>query len=365
MEQTIPEQAAPIDPGPRGKADSFVDAAFDFLSGEGAIDQGEPGKKKRQDTESEHEEPADDPPIPQAPDPDDDEGDVEGEPDAEDDLAHAVGSRDKPFSIKDLPRDKFIELKVDGEKTVVSLEDLAQGYVREQTFSRRINKTRQLADEAQAAVQRAQEVPKRVAQEFQTWVRDPEQILTFFLATEEREMVLETAARQYAMMRKRFRENPQERLAFERSRDKERLQMERDSFEKQRRDAEEAKSQTAARAQAEAIFKPGWEAGLRKAGFPTPTKDLYTEVALRCQQRVRSGEDLTSQDVETFVLRACRLLELPPATAKKPAPVPAPKPNGQKPRRRDDWSDKPAHERRRDPDYFLKSLRTSDFRRLT
>lgn len=361
--ERIPRQPSQI------KTDSLVDAALDALSetppsNDNAQKPREPSvQKRRPEQEAES-----------APDPDEseeeplaaqDESAVEGEQeDGDPDKAHDLrGSKEQPFTVKDLPGDKFIEVKVDGEKTVVPLSELAAGYVREQTFHQRINKTRALAEEAQAAVEKATEFPKRLAQEFRTFVGDPEQLYEFFMQSEEREQVLEQVARRFAELRMKHRENPEERLKWLRQRDSERLRQEREAFEQQRAQEEAERTRKAEAERAMSIFKPGWEAGLRRAGFPQPTKELWEEVQVRCNQRVQSGNPVTSADVEEFVVRACRLLELKPASAQKPkAAPPAPKKPETRRASGDEWSKVPAHKRRNSADYFLSSLKPRDFR---
>lgn len=359
-------------PPPKGSADSFVDAAMDFLAEEPAA---KPSRRKPQPDvppEDNHE-PAEDDQVEGGPgdeerEPGDDaeedgfEGE-EGEP-GEEDVHDTRGSKKEPFSVKDLPADKFIEVKIDGEKLTIPLSELAHGYIREQTFNRRLNKTTELAQQAQQAVAQAAEVPKRVAREFQTFVRDPDELFTFFTATDDREQVLEAVARRYAELRRNHRENPEQGLAWKRQRDQQRIAYEREQFETQKRQEQQQRQQREAYAQAQAIFNPGWAKGLAKAGSPTPTKELWNEVLLRCQQKQATGEPVTSEDVATYTARACKLLELKPATAQKPKPAPVapPKERSAAQGRGKDWNAVPRRERAKSPDFFLRSLRAKDFR---
>ena len=163
------------------------------------------------------------------------------------------------------------------------------------------------------------------------------------------------------MLRKQHRENPDARLQFQRQRDQAKLAAEREAFESQRRQEQEQKQQQESRQRAESIFRPGWEAGLRKAGFPEPNSDLYQEVMLRCNQRIQSGGVVTSDDVAEFVVRAARLLELPKASERK-LKAPTPSPVKKRETGKDEWSNVPASKRRRDPDYFLRALKPRDYR---
>lgn len=275
------------------------------------------------------------------------------------------GSKEEPFSIKDLPKDKYIELKVDGEKVTVSFDELASGYIREQTFTRRVNKTKMLADEAAAMVAKARDTQTRVRQELRAFLHDPEQLYDFFLASDEREQVFYRAATKYAELRRAHRERPDERLAFQRRRDQERLAYEREQWEGQKRAEVEERTKKEQLERARSVFQPGWEAGLRKAGFPEVTSQLWDEVIIRCNQRHARGEQVTTDDVADFVVRAARALELPPRGGKKrpqPAPLPERTREPARSKKRDPWEGKTQKEKLRSPDFFLRNLKLRDLR---
>lgn len=363
------------DPSLNGKqstSDALIDSALDFLSSESPANDNA-GKPKKEP-----------PPKPRRPDKREDEGGEEeeivlpddaGDDDAEeegdegaaqeaDEEEHERGSDENPFTVKDLPKDKKIELKVDGEKIKVSLAELADGYIRERTFSARINRTKALTDEAEQLVKRASDDRQRLREEFQGFIQDPEQIYDFFLGSEERERVFAAAAERYALLLRKFREEPETRLRWQRSRDQQRLQKEREAWEEQKRAELEEKQRREAHQRAVSVFKPGWEEGLRRAGFPKVTKELYDEVMIRCNQRASQGVAVTSDDVATFTERAARILELPKGNQKPKAPPPSNKPPKDKGKRgtQNLWDAMPAHQRRKSPDYFLRNLRTKDFR---
>src|SRR5687768_9511175 len=54
------------------------------------------------------------------------------EPEEADDdyLPEGKGTKENPLTVKDLPQDRFVEVKVDGKKEVVDLRDAVNGYVR-------------------------------------------------------------------------------------------------------------------------------------------------------------------------------------------------------------------------------------------
>lgn len=386
MEQTIsspepqqpngPELVREPRPALKGSADSFVDAAMDFYAeesanktarrkptpdippgddGEQAADEAVESRVAKQDRggAEERDEPA-----------------LQGEEEepGEDGLHDDSGSREQPYSVKDLPEDKWIELTIDGKKETVNLAELGKGYIREATFKRRLNKAETLARDATALVKQAQEMPQQLQSQFREFIRNPQEIYDFFTETEERERVLESVARRYAEQRRRHRENPEEGLAWKRQRDERRLSWEREQWEAQRAQQEQAAQRQAAAEHARSIFEPGWAKGLARAGSPKLTpqthRELMDEVLIRCQQRRNAGEEITSDDIATFVQRAAKTLDLKPGTAQKPKPAPiVPRDETREaPRRGVDWSKTTRRERAKSTDYFLSGLKARDFR---
>jgi hypothetical protein len=385
--QSMPEApvtngAGNAHPGPRSTNDSLVDSTLDALADLGTPDNDAPGRPTRPGRKKQSEQDA-----PETPEGDqgeeedgagesDEEGD-EGEQqqtteDEDDGEEHdARGSKDEPFTVKDLPANKFIELKVDGEKTVVSFKELATGYIREQTFSQRINKTKELTDEATAHAQRFQEERQQLRTATREFLQDADQLYEYFTADEGREQVLTAVAQRLAAQLRTFRENPETRLQYQRQRDQKRLEEQKAHWEAQKQAEAQAAQQREAQARFEKVFKPGWESGLKRAGFPevsvngqvTPQgQALWDEVMVRLNQRHQTGKAISPADVEEFVYRAAKLLELPPRNAgKKPKPAPvstAPKER----RRKDAWDNVPKKDRVKNVDYFLKNLRPRDFR---
>ncbi len=368
-------------PAPRpGSTDALVDAAFDAMNdlgtppkkrapeaGEGADAEEVAPKRQARRADPEREE-GEDEALPGA------EGEEEEHEaqDAEDEGAEEEehdtrGSKEEPFTVKDLPKDKYIELKVDGERVTVSFDELASGYIREETFSRRINKTKALAEQAEEMVAKATGERQRVREELRALLHDPEQLYDFFLASDDREQVLEAVARKYAELRRLHRERPEERLRFQRQRDQERLEYERRAWQQQVEAEKQERIRKEQTERARSIFQPGWEAGLRRAGFPEVTQGLWDEVMVRVNQKHQRGEQVTSDDVTDFVVRAAKLLELAPRGGKKrPAPAPVKEPRREAApagrRKGDPWAGKTRAQKLRDPDYFLKNLRMRDYR---
>ncbi len=379
--QTLDNDLAPAEggggkPSPRS-TESFVDAALDAMNEQ--PQQQRARKEVRRDAEADEARDKGEPEQDGVADAVDGEEGSEEEAEAPAEGAEEEhdlrGSKQEPFSVKDLPSDKFIEVKVDGEKLVIPLSELPAGYIRQETFSRWANKTKLLADEAQGLIQKAAETKEQVRSAVRELLSDAEGLFDYYTATDEREKVLEAVARRYAELRKLHRERPDERLLFQRRRDEQRLAAEREHWETQKRTEEEERQRKETLAQMRSTFQPGWEAGLRRAGFPEVTtadgkftpagQALWDEVVVRCNQKQARGERITSSDIEDFVVRAAKLLELPARGGrKKPAPAPAapPRAAAAQGRQKDPWKDLPQHKRVKSPDYFLQNLRSRDFR---
>jgi len=300
----------------------------------------------------------------------DGEGDADGDPESDTEqerapeVEHARGSREEPFSVKDLPADKYIELTVDGQKHTVSLAELGKGYIREETFHQRVGKVQEQAKEAIDGVQKAREIRERTRESLRTVLEDPEELYAFFMGTEDREKVLEQVAMKYALLRRQHREQPEEKLKFQRARDVARLEAERARWQAEKDAERQAAEQKVQAERAEKTFRPGWEEGLRKAGFPEPTQGLFDEVMVRIDQRMRSGHPINPEDVAEFTYRSCKLLDLQPRRAGRrpaPAPIPAGPSREEAPRRRSGkgrsaYEGMTQRERIRDPEYFLQGI---------
>lgn len=316
-----------------------------------------PAKKPREEVPEEDE--GDVPDAAAAFDGDEGEGD-EGEHEPE----STRGTQEDPYSVKELPDDRYIEIKVDGEKKAVSLREMAEGYTRTEAFNKRVNQTQLLTKQAQEVIAQASAFPQKFQQQFREFTQDPQQIYEFFLATPEREKVFVEAATALARHARQVREDPEYRVRYQRERDEARLRQKEEAFEAQRKAEMQAKQAEHNRQQWNNIFNPGWTEGLKKAGFPKLDKQthakLFEEVKFRCIQRAQSGGSVTSEDVADFTARAARSMDLPTAKNARPAPAPVTKKSAEKPANRRDWSKASSAEKKRSPEFFLSGVKTRD-----
>src|SRR4051812_14700888 len=68
--------------------------------------------------------------------------------DGTEEVAQGKGSKEDPLAIQDLQADRFVKIKIDGTDEVVSLRELGNGYIREQTFRGRVHRAGEVVQEA-------------------------------------------------------------------------------------------------------------------------------------------------------------------------------------------------------------------------
>lgn len=282
-------------------------------------------------------------------------------------------SREHPFPAKELPKDRFVELTVDGEKTVVDMAELARGYIGFQTTQRRLTAASELSKRAEAEIQNAEQSRIRVRENLEALFDDDQQLFDFML--ERNEGILLKVAQRMGERVKRFREDPN---LFERERiqrEERKVAQERARLEQERQAADQQREFQRIQQERAAEFNPGWAEGLKRAGFPELNerthKELFEEVLLRCNQRWNNGQGkpVSRAEVAEFVVRACKLLELGPKGSKpRPAPARVPVAPRERPkngRGSKDWDSMPQQRRVLDPDYLLErsGVRAQEFRR--
>lgn len=286
----------------------------------------------------------------------DEEPEVDGDEGADDDyLPEGKGSRDNPLTVKDLPQDKYIKVKVDGKEEVVDLRDCVDGYVRRQSFDRMTSKVNANLEEALTITREAVQERANIRTNFTAFMKDPKR-LHAHLAEHAPETMREMAYMEAERLAEE-KKNPgiveQRRIAAERKR----LQEERDAWEEQQQNEHRTRSERQAIAQLQAAIKPGYDAGIKKAGLLgaklTPAfVDTVKALAAPYQRR---GE-LDAEVMEAIVLKAAKLEPQTAVASRRPAaaPVTAPRERTQQRRQGKDWDNMPAAQRLRDPDFFMR-----------
>lgn len=305
---------APSGDGGPISADSLVDSALSAMEADGFLSKLEATPEEL----AAQAEPAD--------------GDGELEPaieeESDDEPVSTKGAKDDPFTEKDLPEDKYVRIKVDGVEEVVSLKEALKAGIRQSTFHRGVNEAKSAVEQAEGIARRAVEQQSTLRDNINRFLGDPDQLVEFFLADDKREAILEKAARRYATLVAAERQDPTKRIQRLRARDSESIAArERALAERETKDrTERQQRETVATRQAE--LKPGWEAGIREAGFPKVTPELQEYVrAYLVVASQRSGKPATADDMRQAVIKAAKVTGSAPAAATPPkAPKLAAKP---------------------------------------
>lgn len=275
-------------------------------------------------------------------------------------LPEGKGQKETPYAIADLPEDRFIEIKVDGEKEIVSLRELASGHIRRRAFNKFTNRATAAIEEARGYAETAVNERRSVRESLQNFLSDPAKMLDFML--ENQPEVAEQFARGYAQIWDSWQKNPDARRRFEWERQQRKLAADRAKFEQERQQHEKRQNDNAAaRAELERL-KPVMQRTMRELGFPKVTPKFRETVNLMCEAARRAnGGKLDPEDLREALHQANKLhpAERPVQERRpQPTPVPAPrtvqpgrKPNGQYTK---DWAQVPYNRRMADPDFFLR-----------
>ena len=261
------------------------------------------------------------------------EGDVElaagdGEEEFEEDSGE--GSKTQPYNVKTLP-DQYVTLKVDGEEKVVSLREMTDGYMRQDAFHKRLSQVNQLKEKAEKTAERFKSEEARFKDAFTGLIRDPDNLFEFL--DEHSPEVLDAVARKMLSRVIQDRNNPQAKMEREYAKRQERLEREREAFQRERDTAERTRAEQETHVKYVNEFKPGFEAGMKRAGYPQVTDEFKATVrGIVAAKREALGK-VTAKDVEDAVVRAARALDLQTVQARKPAPPPTAKPSAAPPRK--------------------------------
>lgn len=336
------EAATPVPGGggaAPGKSSVSVDALADGALAAMAEDLGEGAQEPAEGAEAP--EPAEDPGAAEEAQETAAEGDEWADEQDADDLG---GTKEKPWSINDLPTDKFVQVKIDGKMEAVPLRELADGYIRRETFDRRVNEAGEASKRAEEIANRAIEWQRTQRENLSKAMSSPDELLEYFLGDDTREGVLRQLATRYATLVKAEVSDPTKRHQRISAREQARLDAERKRFEAERQRDQEARQSAQQAAQRQQELAPGYQAGLKEAGLLSTGMTDEMKVTVRGLLHAvtqHTGKPYTADDLRQAIVKAAKVHGAQPAAAKKPAPAvvkpkerpakPAPS-NGKKPR---------------------------------
>jgi hypothetical protein len=239
-----------------------------------------------------------------------------------------LGSKEKPFSVKTLP-EAYVTIKVDGKEETVSVREMTDGYMREKAFHKKVSETADLAKTAKAAADRFQSETKALQDSFRQLLQDPDDLYDF-LETHADE-TMDKLARKRLQLLIEEQKNPQ--LKWQRQAEKlkrtteaqnKKLREELDTHKRTQQEERDHQRYLSA-------FKPGYDAGMKKAGYPKVTEDFKLTFNGLVSAVRASGREVTAQDIEQAIVRAARATAAETVETRKPAPAPAPAPGAKKP----------------------------------
>lgn len=292
----------------------------------------------------------------------DEEGKPKPKPEPEDAIGlKGKGTREAPLKHKDLPADKFVEVKnAAGERVVVNLKDaLAGTFMSRDKVDREVSLAKDAQTRAQTLGERAVEHMKEANRAFEATIRNPEKLVKALV--EHHMPVLHQIARAYAMMRK----DPSLRDGLLSTIREERVAAQSQEVERKRKALEQQEQESAQQAQLERTLKPAYRRGLKEAGILRDediTDELRDAIRMRYQfvmskhQRPPTAEEMRWCVTDAAAdLKAKGKLKPPPA---RPRAAPTPPPaNGQASPRptngKIDWTKVPESVRMRDPRFLF------------
>jgi hypothetical protein len=237
------------------------------------------------------------------------------------------GTKEDPLAIQDLQSDRFVKIKVDGTDEVVSLRELGNGYIREQTFRGRVQRAGEVVQEAADVAKKLNDRNEDIKVKISALIENGDTLFRFMMGNEATEAALRQAALHYAKQSKAWRENPRSRLQLEHERAQARHQQERKEWFETKTKEEKTLRQREENYRIQHELSPAYEAGLRESGFPDRNdqqfqQEVRVRVAAVSQQ---TGRRVTPAELKQCVIRAAKFCQTAPEQ-KKPTPIGKPTP---------------------------------------
>jgi hypothetical protein len=310
--------------------------------------------------------------------PEDDDG--EDAPNKSDDHEEqdTWGTEKDPWKLSDIPEDKFVRVKIDGEWQTVPLKEAVSGGIRTQTLMRRVNEAQKVSEEFKQIAMQERERFQKSRAAIARDLGNPETLFEHLF--ENNRGVLEQVSKMWAVHQYHAKRDPQYAEAKTREVYEKRERRMREAQEAHARSQQEAQQRQQATERELELLRPGYEQGLKEAGFPKVTKEfrrlLRAEVI--ATQEDKRGAPLTPEDMRAAVLHVAKYMKggeagapgAPPQRkfnlgAKRPAGAPAPQQqrDNANTRSRSRREYKTHQEKFRSNDFFLEGVDLKGFTR--
>jgi hypothetical protein len=269
------------------------------------------------------------------------------------------GTEDKPYGVNDLPADKFVKLKIDGQETTLPMRELADGYIRKQTFDVNLSKAKQSIQDAERIARGHLEERTKLRGDLDAFLGDENRVFKTLIERDP-DMLLRLGAligTQYGEWTK----DPGARQRYDFERQQRQLAEERKRVESERRAWEAKRSQTEATEAARRNWEGPFKEAMKEAGFPKITPEFQDTVRALMAQAQKRGQGKV--DVATFkaiVLRAAKLVGAETVDQRQPPSPSAPEPREpmqRTPRGEKKWDGMTHNQKFRDNDWILRKLK--------
>lgn len=279
------------------------------------------------------------------------------EPEAKTPWPKDRGTREKPLTIKDLPDDVYVQVKVDGKQDTVSLKEYAQGIIRMESFHGAYNKANQAYQDATEIAQKSLEERQKIRDGVKGLFKTPKQMFDYYMEHYPDEAV--ELGRMIALQFKEWNETPGARETHKAMIRERQLAAERERFQRERENWERGQHESRAKAEAAERFRPAHNEAMKEAGFPKITEKFKRTMHALLNIEQNSGQPLTPERYKEIFAEALSIAKpedtvagrKPPPSADPPRrPNPSRPANGKTP----DWNTMSHRERLRHPEFFLR-----------
>lgn len=267
------------------------------------------------------------------------------------------GTEDAPYSVKDLPEDRFVKVKVDGEERVLPLREMADGYIRKQTMDRGLSAAKQATADAERIAQTHIQERTKLRADVDAFLSNDERMFTYLM--ERDPDVLLRLGERIGNQWGEWQKNPEALQRHNYQRQQRQIEAERKRVAQERQQWELERTKREASERSRQTWEPVWKESLKEAGFPKVTPEFQRIVkALVSVAQEDGGGRVTTEAFKACVAKAAQITGAETVASRKP---PAQNPPGDRtatparpPRGEKKWEGMSHAQKFRDPDWILR-----------
>lgn len=287
--------------------------------------------------------------------------------DDEEPLEPEEGTKKKPYKREDMPEDRFVEVKANGEKHVVSLRELTDSWSGQKAIQQQLNKIGEERSRMERHVTEAKEEVKKNGAYFEDLISTPQKLYDLLTSNDKLEAVLQDIFTRRWNDLDGWQKNPAARAKFLYDRGQRHIQRQHQQLQAEQQRVQ--REQEAARQEQHRmrVLKPGWDEGLRRAkltGMKQLPPELVQTAQLKLNQRAEQlgNEPVTSEDVAEALVFAARFHNIrpenaPPPPTRKPIIPPRNQQQRRTPANEKQWEGMTRARKSMDPDWLMRGTR--------